>query len=187
MNWYPLYRRHGGRQVRSGQVREISSPPGVAIPTGLSQPIEKFIKRDKISFTPSRKGRKHFGFSSPWRLNVVPWRQICVYSQYGTRILKQLVDFGEICAPLQGLAADRLPQLRFSQNQQPHVKYTEKVMEFLVFNVNVTGQRWPALTCPHDCAGSQYVLHQQFLSLRVIHQPVLDVRAPYNLQWHVTL
>ena len=44
-----------------------------------------------------------------------------------------------------------------------------------------------ALTCPYDCAGSHDVFHQQLLSLRVIGHPVLDVRAPYNLQRHVTL
>jgi hypothetical protein len=44
-----------------------------------------------------------------------------------------------------------------------------------------------ALTCPYDCAGSHDVLHQQLLSVRVIRHPVLDVRAPHNLQRHVTL
>jgi hypothetical protein len=43
------------------------------------------------------------------------------------------------------------------------------------------------LTCPYDCAGSHDVLYQQLLPLRMIHHPVLDVRAPYNLQRHVTL
>jgi len=28
MTWYPLYRRLGGLQRRSGQVRKISPPPG---------------------------------------------------------------------------------------------------------------------------------------------------------------
>ena len=44
-----------------------------------------------------------------------------------------------------------------------------------------------ALTCPYDCAGSHDVFHQQLLSVRVIRHPVLDIRAPYNLQRHVTL
>ena len=32
----------------------------VAIPTELSRSTEKCVKRDQISFTPSRKGRKYF-------------------------------------------------------------------------------------------------------------------------------
>ena len=36
---YPLYGRLGGPQGRSGRLREISSSPGVALPTTLFRPL----------------------------------------------------------------------------------------------------------------------------------------------------
>jgi hypothetical protein len=55
--WFPLYRRLGGPQSRSGRVRKISAPPGfdpgtsnpwqVAIPTELSGPTDGYTENTK--------------------------------------------------------------------------------------------------------------------------------------------